>query len=219
MGPHDHIAARRWLLLAVAAIALSALLAILLVLSRTPGVQDYFALEGAFHTVLVLHVNFAVLVWLMSFIAMLWSLHGGGRNPALSHAGLGLAVLGASMMLLTPLLGQGQAVMSNYIPVIDAPGFFTGLVTFLLGISCVAWEALRRPPWNALRLAALMWFAALLVWLLHALWLKASGQMHYEALFWGGGHVLQFVYVLALWAVWRWPRTALPPLSTMAVAL
>ncbi|MCF6253388.1 MAG: hypothetical protein L3J38_01410, partial [Thiomicrorhabdus sp.] len=64
--------ARPWLLLASFALGISALLAILLVLSRAPHVQELFGLASWFHTILVLHVNFAVLVWLLSFIGFIW---------------------------------------------------------------------------------------------------------------------------------------------------
>ncbi|HEY0635576.1 MAG TPA: hypothetical protein VGE00_09340 [Gammaproteobacteria bacterium] len=206
LSPQERCNARRWLLLAVSAMALSALLAILLVLSRTPGVQELFGLKAAFHTVLVLHVNFAVLVWLLSFGGVLWSLALKRRAPLIDGLAYGLAVAGALLLLLSPWLGEVVPVMSNYIPVLDTPLFFTGLISFAGGVSLLAFGVVLQaaaPKTSALRLAALAWFAALTVFVLHALQLLDLRPLAYEQLFWGGGHLLQFVYLLLLFAVWQ----------------
>lgn len=193
-------AARRWLLLAVMAMTVSALLAILLVLSRTPGVQELLGLKGAFHTVLVLHVDFSVLVWLLSFGGLLWSLATPHRAP-LAFA---LTVGGALLMIASPWLGEAVPVMSNYIPVIDSPLFLAGLIGFAAGVSLLAWSGAMAPRAEpSLRLAALAWMATLTLFAWHAARLPQQGALAYEELFWGGGHLLQFVYLLLLLTVWQ----------------
>ncbi|MQM32400.1 MAG: hypothetical protein CRU78_18690, partial [Candidatus Accumulibacter phosphatis] len=52
--------ARAWLWLGVMALIGSGLLAVLLVLSRTPGIQDVFPLKDLFRAALVVHVDLSV---------------------------------------------------------------------------------------------------------------------------------------------------------------
>ncbi|MCF6346000.1 MAG: cbb3-type cytochrome c oxidase subunit I [Thiomicrorhabdus sp.] len=204
----NFLAARPWLLLASFALGISALLAILLVLSRAPHVQELFGLQSLFHTILVLHVNFAVLVWLLSFIGFIWV--GCTQNIHRYFHGLVfvLCVVGAFLMLSSPLIGDAKPIMSNYVPVMDSTVFFVGLCVFALGISMLAWAVIREHPWGVIKASALMWFVALCVFVYHFIGLEKSGStIFFEHLFWGGGHVLQFIYILVLWLVWRWPNT------------
>jgi cytochrome c oxidase subunit 1 len=55
----------------------SGLLAVLLVLSRTPGIQDVFPLKDLFRAALVVHVDLSVAVWFMAFAAVIWCAVGG----------------------------------------------------------------------------------------------------------------------------------------------
>jgi len=64
--------ARAWLFLGVMALIGSGLLAVLLVLSRTPGIQDVFPLKDLFRAALVVHVDLSVAVWFMAFAAVIW---------------------------------------------------------------------------------------------------------------------------------------------------
>jgi len=201
-------AARPWLLLACFALGLSALLAILLVLSRAPHVQELFGLAPFFHTILVLHVNFAVLVWLLSFIGFIWVNHTEEVYRRFHVFAFIIAVLGAVLMLCSPLVLDAKPIMSNYIPVIDSFLFFIGLCLFAFAISILAWPIFRHRAWDVLRLSAALWLVALMTFIVHFFWLNHSEpQLFFESLFWGGGHVLQFVYVFILGVVWRWNRT------------
>jgi hypothetical protein len=200
--------ARPWLLLAAFALGLSALLAILLVLSRAPHVQEMFGLKPWFHTILVLHVNFAVLVWLLSFIGFIWVGHTKSMNLTFHRLAFVFCVLGALLMLFSPLADGANPIMSNYIPVIDTPVFLIGLGLFTLAISILAWGVVREHVWGVLKASAIMWFVALLVFSTHFMRLeKSDSAIFFEHLFWGGGHVLQFIYILILWLVWCWPNT------------
>src|SRR5262245_1249672 len=59
--------ARGWLALGVGALAVSGILAVLLVLSRTPGLARLFPVGDFFHAALVAHVDLSVLVWFVAF--------------------------------------------------------------------------------------------------------------------------------------------------------
>ena len=54
--------ARAWLWLGIMALIGSGLLALLLVFSRTPGIQDVFPLKEFFRSALIVHVDLSVAV-------------------------------------------------------------------------------------------------------------------------------------------------------------
>src|SRR3990167_2516294 len=68
---------RLWL--GIASLVGAGLFAILLVLSRTPYVQDIFPWVDFFDTALVGHVDLSVLLWFMAFAGVLWSLNSSSR--------------------------------------------------------------------------------------------------------------------------------------------
>ncbi|MDR9499653.1 MAG: hypothetical protein RI556_10800 [Hydrogenovibrio sp.] len=204
---------KRWLALALGALGLSAVLAVLLVLTRTPFLQDFLGIKSWFHLVLVLHVNFAVLVWLMSFIAFIWVGQCLRINHAYQRTAWSFGVAGVVLMFISPLFvafSSTTPIMSNYIPVLDSPVFLAGLGCFVLAITLVGTKLfsvnkLFKP--SVMQLSAWFWLGTLVVLLLQWPMLTGlNGLDFFEPWFWGAGHVLQFVYVMALWAVWRWPN-------------
>ncbi|MDO8705947.1 MAG: hypothetical protein Q7J84_13470, partial [Sulfuricaulis sp.] len=56
-----------WLLLGLAALLGSGIFSVLLVLARTPYVQNIFPWVDFFRTALVVHVDLSVLVWFLAF--------------------------------------------------------------------------------------------------------------------------------------------------------
>lgn len=95
---------RAWLRLGVASLIGAGLLAVLLVLSRTPGIQDVFPLKDFFRAALIVHVDLSVLVWFfMAFAGVLWSLAGNNRFEMLGWAGFWLAVAGTVLIVVLPL--------------------------------------------------------------------------------------------------------------------
>ena len=52
-----------WLSLALGSLVVGGLLTVVIVLSRTPYIQDIFPWVDLFHTALVVHVDLTVLVW------------------------------------------------------------------------------------------------------------------------------------------------------------
>ena len=210
--------ARGWLWLGMAALIGSGLFSVLLVLSRTPGINRLVPVADLFHVALVVHVDLSVLVWFMALAGMLWSLHGSARRMGWGWLALGLATAGALAMALAPFLGGGEAVMANYIPVITAPLFILGLLTFAVGVALLVVRSLVNAPKlglqfdgrGALRFglnaAAVATAVALLAfgWSYAALPGDLGGKAYYEILFWGGGHVLQFTWTLLMLVAWLW---------------
>jgi len=210
--------ARGWLWLGMAALIGSGLFSILLVLSRTPGLNMLLPVADLFHVALVVHVDLSVLVWFMALAGMLWSLNASARRLGWSWLALGLAGAGAGAMALAPFTGGGEAIMANYIPVLTSRLFLGGLLLFAVGVALLVLLSLLNAPRlglqfdgrGALRFglnaAAVATAVALLAfgWSWLVLPDTLAGKAYYEILFWGGGHVLQFTWTLLMLVAWLW---------------
>ncbi len=227
--------AQGWLFLGIAALAASGILAVLLVLSRTPGVARLFPVADFFRAALVAHVDLSVLVWFVACAGTLWSLNSTPRLLPVGWAALGLAALGAATIAASPFSG-GTPVMANYVPVIESPMFIGGLVLFGLGLALLVGRGLFASPLVGMRLdgvgalrfglngAIVATAIALLAlaWSYVALPADLDGKAYYELLFWGGGHLLQFAWTLLLLVAWLLLADAVGariPLSSRVVAL
>ncbi len=207
--------ALRWLWLGVAALIVAGLFAILLVLSRTPGVQAIIPWVDFFRTALVVHVDMSVFIWFVAFAGVLWSvtLPLGTRLNTLA---LLLCAAGGLLMAVLPFAGVGAPLMNNYLPVLQHPAFLLALALIGAGFGLLTIDALggglhwRTPftPGDALRFgsltAALAAALALLVflWTLRELPTTLDAHGYFEFLFWGAGHVLQFTHTQLLILCW-----------------
>ena len=214
--------ARGWLWLGLLALVGSGLFSILLVLSRTPGVNRLLPAADFFHTSLVLHVDLSVLVWFMSMAGLLWSLQGSRRAMRWGWAALWTCAAGTLAMAAAPFVNAGDPIMANYIPVVSSPLFLIGLVVFGLGVGVLALRSiLAAPPLGmaltgrgalsfGLSAAAVATVVALLAfgWSFMQLPLSLNGKAYYEILFWGGGHALQFTWTLLMLVGWLWLANA-----------
>jgi len=206
--------ARAWLWLGVMALIGSGLLALVLVFSRTPGIQDVFPLKEFFRSALIVHVDLSVAVWFMAFATVIWSAVGSARLAWLGWAGFGLVALGTAVMTLSPFLPGAEPVLNNYIPVLKQNVFFTSLWICGVGFSLAVVRALLTtwPRWpfaEPLRfgafvgaVAAFLAFCAFFWSWVMVPWVEE--KIYYEVLFWGGGHTLQFQHALLMIVAWLW---------------
>lgn len=206
--------ARAWLWLGLMALIGSGLLAILLVLSRTPGMQYVFPLRDFFRSALIVHVDLSVAVWFMAFGGVLWSLAGTGRLLGVGWAAFWLAVAGTALMTVSPFFPDAHPLLNNYIPVLQQPVFYAsliicgaGFIILLVRTLITAWPG--HPFQEPLRLG--IFLAAVASMLAHLAffgsWLvlpTGEGQNHFEMLFWAGGHVLQFQHAYLMAVAWLW---------------
>lgn len=209
-------AARRWLLLGLVALAGAGLFAVLLVLGRIPGAQEWLPGIDLFRVALVAHVDLSVLVWFLAFAGFLWTLRDGPHG-AWGKRTFALAAIGTAFIMVTPFTGTGEPVLSNYVPVLTSPLFLGGLVLFAVGVGLRAFhclqgglEAAHRSPVSA----GLLLVAAATV--LAALTALRTGMkmprlenpaLYYEVMFWPPGHVLQFAYAALAMTGWIWLAT------------
>jgi hypothetical protein len=220
-----------WLWLAVAALVGAGLFSVLLVLARTPLLKDALPVADWFRVALVAHVDLSVLVWFAAIGGTLWSLNGTLRLLWLAWAGLGAAAGGTLAMAAAPFFPPAPPVMSNYVPVLDAPLFLGGLALFGAGCGLLVVRSMIAVPKvgprpdgaGALRFglnASLVSAAVALIafaWSYAALPDALDPKAFFEVLFWGGGHVLQFTWTLLMFVAWLWlaeasgARTPLTP--------
>jgi cytochrome c oxidase subunit 1 len=189
---------------------------ILLVLARTPLVQGWIPFIDFFHVSLVVHVTLSVLVWLLSISAAMWSLSTGQDYRLWDNASLLLAAVGTAIIIISPFAGAGNPQMSNYVPVLQHPLFFAGLCLFAAGIaSHIARSLISYRRIGAelngtgalqagITLSAGVTGAAMICVLasLSGIPPGMDGQIYFEFLFWGGGHVMQFSYTLLMMVCW-----------------
>ncbi len=210
--------ARGWLWLGLLALVGSGLFSVLLVLSRTPGLNRLFPVADFFRVALVVHVDLSVLVWFVALAGMLWSLHGTARRTGWGWAALVLCGAGAALMSAAPFLGSGEAVMANYIPMLDGAPFIAGLLVFGAGVAVLVLRALVAAPriginfdaagalrfgLNASVVATAVALGAF-AWSFAVLPQQLAGRAYYEILYWGGGHALQFTWTLLMLVGWLW---------------
>ena len=203
--------ARAWLWLGLMALVGSGLLAILLVFSRTPGIQDVFPLKEFFRAALVVHVDLSVAVWFMAFAALIWSALGGGAFSWLGWCGLGLAAIGTVVMAVSPFFPGAHPLLNNYIPVLQQPVFYTSLWLLGMGFFLAVLRALLTIRFgHALStggfLGAVAGFLALgaFIWSWGTVPRIDDDKFYHEVLFWGGGHALQFQHALLMVVAWLW---------------
>ena len=207
--------ARAWLGLALAALAGSGLFSILLVLARTPGVNAWLPAGDFFRVALVVHVDLSVLVWFVAIAGMLWSLNQRS-TAAFERLPLWLCSAAAGAMALAAFVDPGQAVMANYVPMLESVLFRAAIAAFGLGTLVLVVQGLWRPravgvlvdgP-GALRFglhASVVSTAVALVafaWSLAVVPTELPAKAYYEILFWGGGHALQFTWTLLMLVGW-----------------
>lgn len=218
--PTDHRRnlAVAWFWLAVLTLFGAGVFAVLLVLARTPVLSELIPFADFFHTALVIHVNLSSLVWILSFASVLLCVNTRPIFPWFARLSFFIVLIGTIIMVLSPFLGSANALMSNYIPVLDEPKFLTGLVIFGVGIGLqvvfsmsamfkvgeeISGQAVIRFGLNCAAIGVFVALAAF-IWSYVSLPIQLANEVYYELLFWSGGHVLQFTYTLLMMVAWLW---------------
>src|SRR5271166_1937291 len=117
-----------WAWLAVGALAVAGVFALLLALSRIPGMDaaPFWPLEF-FYKGLVIHVVFSLVIWLLGIFAFLVSvatLEARGeamRAAPLGRIGQGLVICAFPCLFAPAFLNASQPELTNYVPLIRHP--------------------------------------------------------------------------------------------------
>lgn len=210
----------RWLLLGLASLVGAGIFSLMLVLARTPAIQEVIPVVDFFRIALVVHVNLSVLIWLLAIAGVFWSLACRDDRPGWDRFSFWLAAAGTATVALSPFAGAGDPLMNNYVPILQHPVFHTGMALFAAGIfshlvrSSLPWrgrlaerrglltgaDALRTGSRLAAAITAVAVFAFLAS--LAGVPRDIGGLVYFEFLFWGGGHVLQFTHTLLMTVAW-----------------
>ena len=231
-GAIDGLApARGWFLLAIGSLVLAGLLSLTLVVGRLPFLSWLFTDPLFFRRALVVHVDLAIVVWFQAgTLAFLGLALGPSLHRGLTAASLALATTGVAGMLVGACLPGALPVLANYVPVIDHPVFFGGLICWFGGAGLFFAHALTAPARTdalaltpdavvAMRASAAANLIALATFV--GAWRTTPASVpavYYELIFWGGGHVLQAANVAVMLGLWlylvhRWTGRAVvaPP--------
>ncbi len=207
---------RKWLSLAVFSLLAAGVFSLLLVLSRTPGVQSVIPWIDFFHVALVVHVDLSVLIWFLSMAAVFWSVSNPASGGKWDQFAWYVSVTGTLLLVICPFFGVGSPILNNYVPVLQHPVFYLALILFCAGILLALTTRLRTPPVSLLASGGgLSWgiylsvfpvvfaFVAMLA-SFRMLPADYQGEAYFELLFWGGGHTLQFTHTMLLLVSWLW---------------
>src|SRR5215468_6060755 len=130
-----------WAWLAVGALAVAGVFALLLALSRIPGMEKTpFWPIDFFYKGLVIHVVFSLVIWLQGVFAFLISaatLRLAGedvRAAPLGRIGQGLVLVAFPLLFAPAFLEATQPELTNYIPIIRHPAYDLGLLALALGV-------------------------------------------------------------------------------------
>ena len=205
-----------WLMLGLASLVGAGIFSILLVLARTPAIQEITPLIDFFRIALVVHVDLSVLIWLLSMAGVMWSLSSSRDLPGWDRFSFLLAAAGTAIVIISPFVGAADPLMNNYVPLLRHPVFYTGLGLFTLGIashllrSAITRNGIRKGLDGTAALQFGITLAALTTAVAIAAFVASwagipggmDGQAYFEFLFWGGGHVLQFTHTLLMMVAW-----------------
>jgi cytochrome c oxidase subunit I len=215
---HRELAA--WAGLAVSALGIAGVFALLLAVSRVPGVETIFPWPiGFFAKGLVIHVVFSFVVWFLAAFATLAVAAAATLTDA-SSPGTPLmlapplaAAIGLPLLFVPALRDAGEATLNNYIPVIIDPLYYFGLLLIAAAVASVALRLVLRmrvaawrkdPLAAALAAAGAAYLAALAAFAIarSALAGTSLDDAFNEHLMWGGGHILQFVNTILVAVAW-----------------
>ena len=208
-----------WAWLAVGALAVAGVFALLLALSRIPGMEKTpFWPIDFFYKGLVIHVIFSLVIWLQGVFAFLVSvatlkLAGDDvRAAPLGRIGQGAVLLAFPCLFAPAFLDATQPVLTNYIPIIRHPAYDLGLLALALGVLApvvrllinLPGRLMQAPPLSvAMALGGFVYVLALICFGVAGTLLADRGELaSRDELFWGGGHVLQFVYATLMVTNW-----------------
>lgn len=211
---------RRWLIIALGALAIAGVYALLLAISRIPGADTLFPWPVAFYEKsLIIHVVFSFVVWYLA-IAIILMMVGAARmaegKPKLNSLGASAsaAMAIAFILLAVPaLMDRGQPSLNNYVPAIIDPLYYVGLLMVAFAVVLAAVRVLTNgvsrtgplEPIGAAGMAsAVVAIAAVAAFAVAWNRLGAMPQIaaENEDLFWAGGHILQFLNTSVMIAGW-----------------
>ena len=218
---HQRSLSKSWLVVAVTTIIFAEVFALFLAASRTPGIYEYLPHEDFFYISLVTHVNLSLVMWFMAFECFYCNISQVILSPPsklwriISWTGYVMTIAGIAMVVIVPFIGADNPIMSNYVPVLNHPLFFTALIFFITGVAInmlLPWIASfekehrdLQPEFSfGVKMISATFFMALITFFVTypKLDQTLADEVYFEHLFWGTGHVMQFINTIAMLTSW-----------------
>ncbi|MDX1917274.1 MAG: hypothetical protein SFT68_04750, partial [Rickettsiaceae bacterium] len=199
-----------WIIISILSLALGGLYSIFIVLLRTPFVSEFFLNKSIFKTSLIIHVDLTVLFWLTSFMMMIMSSNFVGFFARTTQNLQYIIIFSILLISASPAVSSSTPFLNNYVPVLHNFLFIVGLGLFFSCFVVIAIFAIISGshisiPLGILSLMICISFGDSAYKLGYAS--DILDQSHYyELLFWGCGHLLQFLYISGLIIIWYSPQ-------------
>ncbi len=211
---------RGWALLGIGSLALAGVFALLLAISRIPGIEQSFPWPlDFFHKGLVIHVIFSFVVWFLAvfgmFITAVTALCGTAvlRLKFTGTLSVWAAVISVLLLAIPALMDRGEASLNNYVPVIIDPLYYAGLIIFAGALILIIarfianarkHDAMATPYTEMASAGCFILISALICFLLA--YAPRVGDVidsrFNEDVFWGGGHTLQYLNTMLMLSGW-----------------
>ena len=209
-----------WAWLAVGALGVAGVFAFLLALSRVPGMDraPFWPIEF-FYKGLVIHVVFSLAIWLLTvfaFLSVRATLELAGddmRGAPLGWIGQAAVLVAFPCLFMPAFLDAARPQLLNYVPIIRHPAYDLGLFALALGVLAPVARLFANLPSRlsapsplafAMSAGGFVYCVALLCFAIAGSLLARRGDLtsSRDLLFWGGGHVMQFVYAALMVTNW-----------------
>lgn len=191
-----------WIILSVLSLALSGLYSIFIVLLRTPALSNLFTDKSIFKTALIVHVDLSVLFWLVSFSMMISTLKINDKFSYLTKICQHIILISIFLIFISPIFGEAEPYMNNYVPILHNFFFIVGLALFFTAFSLVSVITFiySDSVGKSFALISIFSIFSFLISNYKITLIEYPIDHHnfYEMLFWGGGHLLQYLYVSCL---------------------
>jgi hypothetical protein len=165
------------------------------------------------------HVVFAFVVWFLAvFGAVLqlaaWQVSDGRPRLAwLGGVGGVLFAAGCVLIFIPALLDRGEPTLNNYVPAIIDPLYYLGLALLAAGLTLPILRlfVVRAAPGRRIDILSLAGVSAAIIFLVALICFGLAlddlagariDESFNEDLFWGGGHMLQFLSTTLLIGAW-----------------
>jgi cytochrome c oxidase subunit I len=159
-------------------------------------------------------------IWLMGVFAFLVTVatrQASGDDPRaapLGRIGQGIALIAFPCLFAPAFLDATRPELANYIPLIRHPAYDVGLLLLAAAVLAPVIRLFLNLPGRrgalpalavAMSIAGFVYLLALVSFAVAGVLLARQGGLmsSRDMLFWGGGHLMQFVYAIVLLTNWR----------------
>ena len=218
MDPRKEL--RAWTLISLVGLALSGVIVIAVLAGRVPIIYDFGLWNDAptFKKGLVGHVIFSFVVWFLTVFAtfLAYARIKTGQISGDSKTGLvaiALTVAGFIGLVIPTFNPSALPSLNNYVPILNDGIYYTGLILLFVGVALVALRNLvemrnpviREDPFSrGLSAISIIYMISLICFAIA--WSQVPKGLEdlrfNELIFWGGGHVLQFLNTGLLILCW-----------------